>query len=111
MGVRSAVVVGGIDIMTQALVLAKKPHVVIGKYLVLFSAGAVIVVILATPGRLVDHLENTKGFNLRSIKYLVMDEADRILDMNFQTEVCETFRNVTIYYADPGGQDINSGPT
>lgn len=25
----------------------------------------------ATPGRLVDHLENTKGFNLRSLRYLV----------------------------------------
>jgi ATP-dependent RNA helicase DDX47/RRP3 len=33
--------------------LAKKPHIVV-----------------ATPGRLVDHLENTKGFNLKSLKYL-----------------------------------------
>ncbi|XP_070580176.1 probable ATP-dependent RNA helicase DDX47 [Ptychodera flava] len=69
-GVKCAVVVGGIDMMTQALQLAKKPHIVI-----------------ATPGRLVDHLENTKGFNLRSLKYLVMDEADRILNMDFETEV------------------------
>ena len=43
--------------------------------------------ILATPGRLVDHLENTKGFSLRSLRYLVMDEADRILNMDFETEV------------------------
>nr|XP_025957999.1 probable ATP-dependent RNA helicase DDX47 isoform X2 [Dromaius novaehollandiae] len=43
--------------------------------------------IIATPGRLVDHLENTKGFNLRALKYLVMDEADRILNMDFETEV------------------------
>ena len=56
--------------MTQALMLAKKPHVII-----------------ATPGRLVDHLENTKGFSLRSLKYLVMDEADRILNMDFEQEV------------------------
>ena len=42
----------------------------------------------ATPGRLVDHLENTKGFNLRSLRYLVMDEADRILNMDFEVEVC-----------------------
>ncbi|XP_075689653.1 putative ATP-dependent RNA helicase DDX47 [Rhinoderma darwinii] len=69
-GVKSAVVVGGIDMMSQALALAKKPHVVV-----------------ATPGRLIDHLENTKGFSLRSIKYLVMDEADRILNMDFETEV------------------------
>ena len=41
----------------------------------------------ATPGRLNDHIENTKGFCLRSIKYLVMDEADRILDMDFEVEV------------------------
>lgn len=65
-----AVIVGGVDMMTQALALAKKPHVVI-----------------ATPGRLVDHLENTKGFSLRSVKYLVMDEADRILNMDFGEEV------------------------
>ncbi|XP_073500238.1 probable ATP-dependent RNA helicase DDX47 [Phyllobates terribilis] len=69
-GVKSAVIVGGIDMMSQSLALAKKPHVVI-----------------ATPGRLIDHLENTKGFNLRAIKYLVMDEADRILNMDFETEV------------------------
>jgi len=69
-GIKCAVVVGGIDMMTQSLMLAKKPHVII-----------------ATPGRLVDHLENTKGFNLKSLKFLVMDEADRILNMDFEAEV------------------------
>nr|DBA18302.1 TPA: hypothetical protein GDO54_016568 [Pyxicephalus adspersus] len=48
---------------------------------------AIPVALQATPGRLIDHLENTKGFSLRSIKYLVMDEADRILNMDFETEV------------------------
>ncbi|XP_040076352.1 probable ATP-dependent RNA helicase DDX47 [Ixodes scapularis] len=74
-GVKCAVVVGGIDMMTQALTLAKKPHVVI-----------------ATPGRLVDHLENTKGFSLKALKYLVMDEADRILNMDFEEEVDKILR-------------------
>lgn len=46
---------------------------------------------VATPGRLIDHLENTKGFNLRALKYLVMDEADRILNMDFETEVSFLF--------------------
>ncbi|RVE69110.1 hypothetical protein OJAV_G00074670 [Oryzias javanicus] len=69
-GVKCAVVVGGIDMMSQSLVLAKKPHIVI-----------------ATPGRLIDHMENTKGFSLRALKFLVMDEADRILNMDFETEV------------------------
>lgn len=41
----------------------------------------------ATPGRLIDHLENTKGFTLRALKFLIMDEADRILNMDFETEV------------------------
>lgn len=66
-GLKTAVVVGGVDMMTQAIALARKPHVVIG-----------------TPGRVVDHLENTKGFSLRSIQYLVMDEADRMLSLDFE---------------------------
>ena len=65
-GVRCAVIVGGMDMVPQAIALAKKPHIVV-----------------ATPGRLLDHLENTKGFSLRQLKYLVMDEADRLLDLDF----------------------------
>ena len=53
-GVRCAVVVGGMDMVSQAVALAKRPHIVV-----------------ATPGRLNDHLEHTKGFILRGIKYLV----------------------------------------
>ncbi|KAE8352548.1 ATP-dependent rRNA helicase rrp3 [Aspergillus coremiiformis] len=64
--VRTAVIVGGMDLVSQQIALGKKPHIVV-----------------ATPGRLLDHLENTKGFSLRNLKYLVMDEADRLLDMDF----------------------------
>jgi ATP-dependent RNA helicase DDX47/RRP3 len=64
--VRCAVLVGGMDMIPQSIALGKKPHVVV-----------------ATPGRLLDHLENTKGFSLRQLKYLVMDEADRLLDLDF----------------------------
>ncbi|KOS22386.1 ATP-dependent rRNA helicase RRP3 [Escovopsis weberi] len=63
---RCAVIVGGLDMVPQAIALGKKPHIIV-----------------ATPGRLMDHLEKTKGFSLRSLKYLVMDEADRLLDMDF----------------------------
>jgi superfamily II DNA/RNA helicase len=42
-GLKSAVLVGGIDMMAQAIALAKRPHVIVG-----------------TPGRVVDHLTNTK---------------------------------------------------
>lgn len=53
-GVRSTVLVGGMDMMQQSVSLGKRPHVIV-----------------ATPGRLMDHLENTKGFSLRNLKYLV----------------------------------------
>jgi len=76
-GVKCCVVVGGMDMVSQAILLAKKPHILV-----------------ATPGRLVDHLENTKGFNLKSLKYLVMDEADRILNMDFEMEVNKILRCV-----------------
>lgn len=97
-GLKCAVIVGGMDMVAQALQLAKKPHIVI-----------------ATPGRLVDHLTHTKGFSLKSLKYLVMvskhdrenvlfqflkqhsffqDEADRILNMDFQVELDKILKSV-----------------
>jgi len=65
-GVRCAVLIGGVKMVPQAVALSKRPHIIV-----------------ATPGRLQDHLENTKGFSLRGLKYLVMDEADRLLDLDF----------------------------
>ncbi|QRV95192.1 DEAD/DEAH box helicase [Ceratobasidium sp. AG-Ba] len=65
-GVRCATIVGGMDMMSQSIALGKRPHIVV-----------------ATPGRLNDHLENTKGFSLRGLRYLILDEADRLLDMDF----------------------------
>ena len=53
-GVRCAVIIGGVPYTEQAIALAKRPHVVV-----------------ATPGRLEWHLENTKGFSLRTLKFLV----------------------------------------
>jgi len=37
-------------------------------------------VIVTTPGRLVDHIQNTKGFSLEHLRYLVIDEADRVME-------------------------------
>ncbi|KAK0866869.1 putative RNA helicase [Friedmanniomyces endolithicus] len=64
-GVKVCLVTGGADMRNQALELSRRPHIVI-----------------ATPGRLADHVENSgeetiKG--LHRVKYLIMDEADRLL--------------------------------
>ncbi|XP_068657108.1 DEAD-box ATP-dependent RNA helicase 10-like [Aristolochia californica] len=62
--------VGGVEHVAQQKAIEKRPHIVVG-----------------TPGRLLDHLSNTKGFNLRSLKFLVLDEADRLLNMDFEKEI------------------------
>lgn len=67
---KSVVIVGGLDPMTQAIALSKKPHIVIG-----------------TPGRILYHLENTKGFHMNKMQFLVMDEADKLLNMDFEKEI------------------------
>lgn len=44
-------------------------------------------VLIATPGRLLQHLEQTPGFDVSSLQVLVLDEADRILDMGFRDQL------------------------
>ncbi|KAJ5241608.1 uncharacterized protein N7469_003199 [Penicillium citrinum] len=41
-------------------------------------------ILICTPGRLVDHLRYTKGFTLKHLEWLVIDEADRLLNESFQ---------------------------
>ncbi|KAL0690691.1 hypothetical protein Bca4012_090370 [Brassica carinata] len=43
--------------------------------------------LIATPGRLLDHLQHTKGFIFKHLKCLVIDEADRILEENFEEDM------------------------
>jgi len=46
-------------------------------------------ILVATPGRLKDHIENTPGFatRLKGVKVLVLDEADHLLDMGFRKDI------------------------
>jgi ATP-dependent RNA helicase DDX18/HAS1 len=43
--------------------------------------------LIATPGRLLDHLQNTKGFVFKNLKVLIIDEADRCLQVGFEDEM------------------------
>ncbi len=69
---RAAVVVGGLDMAAQARALARRPHVVV-----------------ATPGRLAGLLaaEPALGAGFRRAAFLVLDEADRLLDPTFEPEL------------------------
>lgn len=80
---------GGADTkMKQILELTKKPAVIVG-----------------TPGRILDHLQNTKGFNLNNLKYLVFDEADKLLNLDFEKQINDILaiipknRNTYLYSA------------
>ena len=66
---KSLVVFGGVDIRTQT------PHLKTG-----------IEILVATPGRLLDHVEQ-KTLNLGQVQILVLDEADRMLDMGFMPDL------------------------
>mmetsp|Transcript_13569 Transcript_13569/g.39288 ORF Transcript_13569/g.39288 Transcript_13569/m.39288 type:complete len:722 (-) Transcript_13569:290-2455(-) len=48
--------------------------------------------LVSTPGRLLDHLSNTQGFVFRNLACLVIDEADRILEIGFEEEMRQIVR-------------------
>ncbi|KAF9336188.1 putative RNA helicase [Podila minutissima] len=69
---KDVVIVGGMDMMPQAIALSKRPHIII-----------------ATPGRLRDHINSSgaSGMNLSKVKFLVLDEADRLLSETFADDL------------------------
>jgi ATP-dependent RNA helicase RhlE len=69
LGVTAAVVVGGLGMGPQAAALREKRHLVI-----------------ATPGRLIDHIDQ-RNVDLSGVETLVLDEADRMLDMGFRPQL------------------------
>jgi len=68
-GLRTAVLIGGASLNVQVQQLRKNPHIVI-----------------ATPGRLLDHMDQ-RTVGLHDVKILVLDEADRMLDMGFAPQI------------------------
>lgn len=69
LGLRTAVLIGGASMNLQHRMIRSKPHVVI-----------------ATPGRLIDHMEQ-RSITLGTVGILVLDEADRMLDMGFAPQI------------------------
>jgi len=72
-GLRTAVLIGGLSLGPQIFALSKKPHIII-----------------ATPGRLIDHLQQ-KSVRLDGTRIVVLDEADRMLDMGFLPQIEKIF--------------------
>lgn len=68
--------VGGMNLRTQEAELRERPEIVVG-----------------TPGRVIDHVRNTRGFSLDTLEILVIDEADRILEEGFRDELEEIINN------------------
>uniref|UniRef100_A0A8C5CN14 RNA helicase n=1 Tax=Gadus morhua TaxID=8049 RepID=A0A8C5CN14_GADMO len=73
--ISTCLAVGGLDVKSQEAALRCGPDVLI-----------------ATPGRLIDHLHNTPSFQLTNIEILILDEADRMLDEYFEEQMKEIIR-------------------
>jgi ATP-dependent RNA helicase DDX27 len=53
-------------------------------------------IVIATPGRLIDHIHNSPSFTLDHIEILVIDEADRILEVGFKDELTEIIKHTPV---------------
>jgi len=73
--IRTCLAAGGMDIKSQEAALRQCPDIVV-----------------ATPGRLIDHLHNTPSFDIQSVEILILDEADRMLDEFFEEQMHEIIR-------------------
>lgn len=72
---QACLVIGGSSFKQQARELDKEPDLII-----------------ASTGRLLDHMHNTKGFSLENIDILVLDEADKLLEMGFKDELIQIMK-------------------
>jgi len=75
-GLRQTLLIGGASMHKQIQQIRRNPHVII-----------------ATPGRLIDHLQ-TKRIDLSNVGILVLDEADRMLDMGFAPQIKQVLEHV-----------------
>lgn len=73
-----------------------------------------VEIVIATPGRLIDFLES-RTTNLRRVTYLVLDEADRMLDMGFEPQIRKIVGQIrpdrqTLLWSATWPKEIQVGP-
>lgn len=73
--IRCCLVVGGLSTKVQEAALRSMPDIVV-----------------ATPGRMIDHLRNSMSVDLDDLAVLILDEADRLLELGFNAEIQELVR-------------------
>ncbi|KAJ4758711.1 ATP-dependent RNA helicase DRS1 [Rhynchospora pubera] len=73
--IRCCLVVGGLSTKVQEAALRSMPDIVV-----------------ATPGRIIDHLRNSMSVGLEDLAILILDEADRLLELGFSAEIQELIR-------------------
>lgn len=52
-------------------------------------------ILVGTPGRLADHIENTQSLDLRELRWLVLDEGDRLVELGFEETITKITDNIT----------------
>ena len=80
---------GGLSLQTQAVDLKKRPDIVIctpGR----MNRSQLIL------GRMIDHVMNTMSVDLDDIEVIVLDEADRLLELGFTDEVINTYSSYEV---------------
>jgi ATP-dependent RNA helicase DDX51/DBP6 len=60
----------------------------------LVGGSSKVDILIATPGRLMDHLTSTPNFTLQHLRFLVIDEADRLLNQSFQNWLAQVIAHI-----------------
>ncbi|QPG94872.1 ATP-dependent RNA helicase dbp7 [Epichloe festucae Fl1] len=69
--------------------------------------------LIATPGRLADHIDNTKALNLGTVRWLILDEGDRLMDLGFEQDlkkVIDALKQISIVKTVENGTSLADLP-
>lgn len=58
-------------------------------------------ILVATPGRLADHLENTEKLDIGNVRWLILDEGDRLMDLGFEDEIQKIVQKLDLRHKRP----------